>query len=354
MAADSAAETVLSYYSLSPPLVRRIEPLGNAGGWSGSRIWKVYLESSAVGNALRGVSGTDAPPEFLCLRRWPREHPSPERLRLIHDVLRRVWEGGLHLVPVPLCDRQGATFVDFQCHLWELAPWMPGTADFHANPTRERLRAAMSTLAQFHRLASDTATIGHPASLHERIILSRNLLGGLAETVPPGIRLGIEPRLDQVASRVYSAALPMLPAIRARLGLASSCTTTLQPAIRDVWHDHLLFTGEQLTGIVDFGSLRIDTPLTDLARLIGSLVADDAAARRFALDCYATVRPLSEEDRSLIDLLDQSGVVLAGLNWLTWLYVDHRDMGPTDPIVRRLDEILLRLEHLTVPSIDPS
>jgi homoserine kinase type II len=342
MSADSAVQTVLSFYSFPPGMVRRIESLGNAGGWSGSRIWKV----EAVGNALRGVPGTAGSPEFLCLRRWPKEHPTPERLRLIHDVLERVFHGGLHVVPVPLRAPNGTTFVEHEGHLWELTPWMPGTADYHSHPSRARLRSAMKVLAQFHQLAGEQPTIGHPLSIHDRRIQVRNFLGGLAATVPSGIRNGISSRLDKTAVRVFGIAQPILPSTQARLQAESTWKSMLLPAIRDIWHDHVLFTGDQVTGIVDFGALRIDTPLADIARLVGSLVGDDRDARTFALESYSEIRPLSAEDRRLIDLLDESGVVLAGLNWLTWLYVDRRDMGPPEPIIRRLDEILRRLEQM--------
>ncbi|MBW8885212.1 MAG: phosphotransferase [Planctomycetia bacterium] len=118
----------------------------------------------------------------------------------------------------------------------------------------------------------------------------------------------------------------------------------LQPAIRDVHHDHVLFTGEEVTGLIDFGAMRIDTPLADVARLVGSLVGDDHEARQFACDAYSELRPLSEADRRLIDVLDETGVVLGALNWLIWLYIEHRDMGPVGPIVKRLNELLTRLE----------
>ena len=49
----------------------------------------------------------------------------------------------------------------------------------------------------------------------------------------------------------------------------------------------------------------------------------------------------------MIGLLDESGLVLGALNWLIWLYVERRDMGPMEPIVRRLDEMLQRLESRT-------
>ena len=351
---DAAVQTVLSFYSFPPGMVRRIESLGNAGGWSGSQIWKVELDSSAailstdgsVGNALRGVPGTASSPAFLCLRRWPREHPTPERLQFIHGVLQRVFEGGLSVIPVPLPARTGESFVEFGANLWELARWMPGIADFHAHPNRVRLRSAMTMLARFHQLAGEPKTIGRPQSMHDRSIQVRNFLGGLSDTVLSGLQSGIHQRLDAVASRVFNAARPLLPFIQARLQASSPLETILQPAIRDIWHDHVLFTGDDVTGVVDFGAMRIDTSLTDIARLVGSLVGDDGDARAFAMDAYAGIRPLNHRDHELIDLLDESGTVLAGLNWLTWLYVDRRDMGPPEPIIRRLDEILRRLEHL--------
>ena len=63
--------TVLSFYALDQRSVRKIEPLANAGGWSGSRLWRIC----------------DAAGRELCLRRWPAEHPTVERLRLIHAAL---------------------------------------------------------------------------------------------------------------------------------------------------------------------------------------------------------------------------------------------------------------------------
>jgi Ser/Thr protein kinase RdoA (MazF antagonist) len=98
-----------------------------------------------------------------------------------------------------------------------------------------------------------------------------------------------------------------------------------------------------VTGIVDFGALRVDTPLADIARLLGSLAEDERAMRRAALNAYAAVRPLAASDVPLIDLLDRSGIVLGGLNWLRWLYLEERAMGPREPILARLDQIMQRL-----------
>jgi hypothetical protein len=134
---------VLNAYSLA---VSGVAALGSAGGFSGAAFWRV-----------------ETPAGTFCLRRWPSEHPSPERLRTIHDVLRHVFDAGVTQVPVPLRTRDGGTFVcDGGC-LWELAPWMPGTADYHSRSTRERLAAAMRLLARFHKAAAT-----YPGGLTEK------------------------------------------------------------------------------------------------------------------------------------------------------------------------------------------
>jgi homoserine kinase type II len=127
----------------------------------------------------------------------------------------------------------------------------------------------------------------------------------------------------------------------------------LQPAIRDIHHDHVLFTGDEVTGLIDFGAMRIDTPLADVARLVGSLAGDDCEARQIALQAYSELRPLSDADRQCIDLLDRTGVVLSAFNWLSWLYLDRRDMGAAAPIARRLHEIRIRLSWGSGTRIGP-
>ena len=78
---DAAAHNVLGRY---PPALREGEllALGNAGGFSGARLWR-----------LQGPLGS------LCLRAWPSDGPSPDRLRLIHGLMKRAHDSGLDFVP---------------------------------------------------------------------------------------------------------------------------------------------------------------------------------------------------------------------------------------------------------------
>ena len=90
-----------------------VEPLGAAGGMSGAQFWRI-----------------ESPSGILVLRRWPSEHPSPDRLRFIHRVLFHATERGLPFLPTPIRTTTGESFVIYDGHLWELNPWMPGKADF--------------------------------------------------------------------------------------------------------------------------------------------------------------------------------------------------------------------------------
>src|SRR5213082_894067 len=127
---EPAVQAVLDHYALTEGIVRHVQPLANAGGWSGSRIWRVTLDEGAIGNALAGIPGLAAerqlaarglpqkavPPGDLCLRRWPQEHPAQKRLRLIHAVLELV-ANELPIVAYPLRAKTGATAVEQDGHL---------------------------------------------------------------------------------------------------------------------------------------------------------------------------------------------------------------------------------------------
>jgi homoserine kinase type II len=281
-------------------------------------------------------------------RRWPAG-TDRERVQFIHTVLTHVVAQGIAFVPAPIPTRsvgEGA-LLQFDHHLWDLSPWLPGTPDYHARSSRPRLAAAMQALANFHSAAASCpiapTTSGIAPAFAERRDQVLRLLSGGIDRIASHVERGLAEDLDLRARRLLPLARALLPHLRAPLEAACRDPLPLRPAIRDVHHDHVLFTGERVTGLIDFGAMRIDTPLADIARLVGSLVADDQPARVFALNAYSELRPLTDSDRRLVDLLDQSGVVLGGLNWLRWLYVEQRDMGPLPPIVKRLDEFIARL-----------
>ena len=62
---------------------------------------------------------------------------------------------------------------------------------------------------------------------------------------------------------------------------------SLHPCLGDVWAEHVLFEGNQITGLIDFGGMRYDHPAQDLARLLGSYTQGDVLRRQLALTQYA-------------------------------------------------------------------
>jgi homoserine kinase type II len=93
-----------------------------------------------------------------------------------------------------------------------------------------------------------------------------------------------------------------------------------QRRLGDVHHDHVLFTGDKVTGVIDFGAADYDSPAGDAARLLGSLVGDDRDMWRQGLTEYCEVHPLSDVEVAAVEFFDSSGTVVSAANWILWLW----------------------------------
>jgi Ser/Thr protein kinase RdoA (MazF antagonist) len=339
---DYAAEILRRY----PPDCRptAIEPLGSAGGLSGARFWRVV-----------------APRGALALRCWPIEHPTPDGLRFIHAVLRHAADRGLTILPVPIALPNGDTLVRHAGHLWDLAPWLTGVADFEKSPRVEKLRGAMTALARFHEAVADfpcpasTMADGGAPAVTGRLARLRELHSGGIEQLARAISTDSWPKIAPVA-RQFVADLPRIvpPAIEGLAPLADA-RLPLQVCIRDIWHDHLLFEGDVVTGLIDFGAVQVDTPTTDVARLLGSLASvlpilnaeqQEQQLWREGLAAYTRVRPLSSTQLQSVGALDWAGTILAGCNWIRWLYVEGRRFHNDEQVVRRFRQITGRCSRI--------
>ncbi len=322
-----------------------VEPLGSAGGFSGSAIFRVR-----------------AGDRVFCLKRWPSEFRSAETLQWIHAVLSHVVRQGLDWVPAPCRDRSGRTFACFGDHFWELAPWMPGKADFHFDPRPERLRGAMTVLAEFHQAAvtlPDDASrrvraehalyagSGPAPGVPERLDRVRGYLAGDLDQLARCIVPRLWPGLCDRAWLAVTLARVCLEPVRDLLEATRTAEVPLQPCIRDVWHDHVLFTGDRVTGLVDFDAMGFGSVAGDVARLLGSLAGDNASLWSTGLAAYHSLRPLSDAEQTLLPALDRSGVILAALNWVEWLYRERRNFPDAAAVANRLDELLPRLKTLS-------
>jgi Ser/Thr protein kinase RdoA (MazF antagonist) len=251
----------------------------------------------------------------------------------------------------------GCTLVRAAQSLWELAPWLPGVADYWTDPRPERLEAALRMLAELHVAAGQIPVGPMPAGDACRIapaLMKRSetlcnlvLTGGRKlRALLPSIRAGVEERLAEEALALIERTAPAELEKSARW---ENEPLPLQMCLRDVWHDHVLFTGDRVTGVIDFGAAAFDSPAGDVARLLGSLVGDDCQRWELGLHAYESIKPLSAVERDAIAYYDSSGVVLSAANWIRWLAEDRKALPPTvdrAAMVKRIHRLVERLKVL--------
>jgi len=137
-----------------------------------------------------------------------------------------------------------------------------------------------------------------------------------------------------------------------RLAAVVPPAVPLQTVLRDVWQAHLLFVGEEVTAVIDWHAAGIDTPATDLARLLGSWEGPRSASVGAvslsvvwgeALEAYRAIRPLSREELALIDLLHLAGVVGGLHHWFRWVLDENRHFPDPCAVLERVDALLKNL-----------
>jgi homoserine kinase type II len=319
-----AAEVVRSRY----PVVfahATLVALGNRGGFSGARLWRV-----------------ESPAGRFCLRAWPPR----ETLDGIHYRHRLMWcarRQGLPFVPAVFDCNDGTTAICHAGRRWELTEWLQGRADFAQRPTAGRLEAAATALARLHRTWESFAEPHAPCpAVHRRLAFLRDwhALRGSGWRPEAHAADPMRPLIE----RAWQTLLHRLDDVPRQLAAWTSTNRPVQPCLCDVWHDHLLFDGDRLTGLVDYGAVKSDHVSVDLARMLGSLVGDDPAGWAVGVQAYRRVRPLTAEEEGLAQVLDSTGTLLGIANWLRWLYHDGRDMEDLSAVRSHLERLLCRLE----------
>jgi Ser/Thr protein kinase RdoA (MazF antagonist) len=302
-----------------------VRSLGNHGGFSGAQLF--YVQDG-------GGS--------FCLRAWPAGM-AVERLTFIHTLMQSASEAGLEFVPRLRQSGQGSA-LERAGRLWELTAWMPGRADFRERPTVPRLEAACLALARLHAAwAHHHPCQGPCAGINRR----RQRAAEWKELRRTGWTLRFapdeDPSLRHWAERAWQAVDRRIERVD---GLApwQDLTQPLHPCLCDVWHDHVLFQDEAVSGLIDYGAIKTDHVSVDLARLLGSLVGDDSAMWEIGLSAYGRVRRLSPEEVALSRVLDETGTLLGAATWLLWLYGDRKPFADRSAVARHLAPIVERIE----------
>ncbi len=355
-----------------------IQPLQNRQGFSGARLWRVCT----AGQMLSSPEGRG---HDWCLRSWPTSHPSVQRLIWMHACLERAAEH-LSFITLPLAvvipeanlgQASGIDFLGAEVNLlapnvnplrfaqvdgvlWQVEPWAKGSNDFLADPNLRRLESVMTGLAALHEVWRQSPEVVSGSGFIEPVVFCGSPLGPspgilkrleelktwhkLVPSLLLNVTSGVKQTLgDSDAGQVWlDLAREVLgywnehaASIQRQLQQASGMSVALGPVLADVWSDHLFFEGDRLVQIIDYGAMRHDCVAADLSRSVGSLLGDDLEKRSAALGSYQSIRELSREELVLLDAFDRSTRLCGPMNWLKWLFVEHR-LSPTNDIFVRV------------------
>ncbi len=339
------------------------------GGSSGSPVFAIDVD--AVGPASVRLCDSVAPHPSPCQPRFVLKAFalgwSPERARWLHRLINWLEEEQITVVAGPerlVGSGEQTILEEADGRLWEMVAWRGGSP--LAAPRETQAARAMEELARVHRAAARfcdpfpaAAASGSPAAAASgspgipaflrRQAAARRLLdapqGGWG-TRPPGW-LGEEvARRREVAAAVWNRKRAVLQ----RLVAATPPRVRLQPVLRDVWSDHVLFEGDAVSGLIDLHAAGIDTPATDLARLLGSWRHNGAVGEPLgrcwadAIAAYESVSPLEPAERRLIDLLDAGGVIGGLEQWFRWILEEKIEFSSPVAALKRIDVLLEKLD----------
>ncbi|EAQ77037.1 phosphotransferase [Blastopirellula marina] len=307
----------------------QITSLGSAGGLSGGAIWRIECDR-----------------RLYALRRWPAETTSA-RLRYVHS-LQRLWrESNLKFIPELYTTAEGESFTENALGFWELAEWMPGAALEGDTISPQQRDAVAAAIAAIHQAAAQHESSLEPSpGLRQRLTMLQRWRTMDRTMLQDAIqRLGW-PEFAAIAQQMLQSFAYAANTIGDELQAIVSTPLPLHACLRDIHREHIFLTGALVSGVLDFGAVRIESRAGDLARLCGSLFEDDRNRWDDFLARYERLRPLSAAERRAIAVFDRSAVLLTGLQWIEWIALERRQFPDPAAVLSRLDISLRRLQFL--------
>ncbi|MAT09598.1 MAG: hypothetical protein CMM02_01200 [Rhodopirellula sp.] len=312
---------VLQKYDIRPP--DSVTPFHGGAGFSGSSIWKVAWDS-----------------QDYCLKQWPKDKPSVRTRQLISRVIPEMQRQGLPIA-VPQETNTGRRFLLFENRFWDLSPWVAGAPVKDRILTETQLQSAMQWLAKYHNLSSSLISEkGRSTALAYRLKLSRQLVEGQLDRLSDCEIIGLDAGL---AHLFISYARQKLPRLLQELEHYAHLEMMVLPALSDIWSDHVFFEGGKVSGVIDFGALKMDSACLDLSRFLGSYRGHSDSVKAQGLEYYQRERALDRNGVELVELFDRAYVVLAGVQWLIWLGLEQRVFKQMEIVNRHLHGIAQRI-----------
>lgn len=313
-----------------------------SGGFSGAAVYRLQTTDGRA-FAVRSLPTDLAPPA--------------DRLQWLHRLLCSARDQGVEQVPVPLpqCDHQSLwlagsaansgedlcgpvcrTIWHADGRVWQVEPWLPGQPCVAAELSEQHVQTAMQVLQQWHLAAADFAARSGPNPWFQllsgsspaavrRLTIVRQLLDGQLRELQQAAQADHHPEFRECALQTCRVLRQRLPSLHDRLQSVAQQALPLQPVVRDLWSAHVLFTGTQVTGLIDLQASGTDHVVVDLARLQRSWFGNDVPRIQQLLEQFELARrqPLTVAEWRLLQVLDECGVLLSPVTWLKRRYADE-------------------------------
>jgi hypothetical protein len=250
---------------------------------------------------------------------------------------------------------------------WQMEPWMRGKSVSGNELTQMRLHHAAHALCQFHTAAAEYSGLraaseyfytglGVSPAVIRRLQIVEHLNGGRLQELTRSAAADTDSEYRQITLPVCETLKKFLPQLETQLRRLSVVSFALQPVLRDVWSAHVLFTGDEVTGLIDLSACGTDHIAVDLSRLQRSWFGNDTSGIASFIRQYEIWRRLTRDEQLLLKTLDACTVILSPVTWLQRIYPDDAhgisqgdgpSQGQTAPRLNvRTDAVLQRLRQL--------
>ena len=319
-------------------------------------VTSTLRDSFGVHSAQRVAPGLSGAILFRCeadskkqyaLRRWPK-NTSVKRISHVHHVMKAARGNGCDVVPrlfrlAKHPGNQTQTVAYEAGHHWELAEWMPGEP-IACNVPLDAIETGARAIACFHR---SVRSLGTSVQSAPAIRIRQSRLIELEDRLPETLRANAD-AFSPVVRSALNLANEILRAkwasVRSEISRSleryAATPVLTQCVIRDVHREHILFANSDVTGLIDFDAVRVDTPLTDLARWAGGLMVDRENPQSVwtsALAGYHQATTFSQRDAAgsleLLNVIFYSSAWITLANWSVWLGLEKRQFPCDDQII---------------------
>jgi aminoglycoside phosphotransferase (APT) family kinase protein len=244
-------------------------------------------------------AGTESARPVFALKAWP---PGADSKRVhLARLYQHLAAKALDCIPRFILSKCGDSFYFTGQQHWELSDWRPG--EIADEPVPAKVGNACVAIARLHRaLAAASPSTRDSDPIRRRVEAVNELAVQCHSLNFGGHRNELTRETQKHLARIE--ALPFLSRHESQI------------VHGDLHREHVLFTGDAVTGIIDFASSKRDHPALDLARYLGDLAGDDDSWLNIGVEAYREAGGSEAVTPEIVRYLDRVITLGAAANWL--------------------------------------